>query len=115
MSLPLTRRIARAALIVAAGAAAGVGAAGSAGAAPQLPASPNLGGLTAADGLTGDAVGNVAQGVTETAGGTGKVVPSADKTVKKTAPVVEELPTKPLTQGGVPAARTLPAQDLRLG
>ncbi|MDI5903599.1 ATP-binding protein, partial [Streptomyces sp. 12257] len=34
MSLPLTRRIARAALLVAAGAAAGVGAAGAASAAP---------------------------------------------------------------------------------
>ncbi len=50
MSLPLTRRIARAALLIAAGAAAVVGAAGSASAAPAgLPATPNLGGLTALD------------------------------------------------------------------
>ena len=37
MSLPLTRRIARAALLVAAGAAPVVGAAGAASAAPELP------------------------------------------------------------------------------
>lgn len=43
MSLPLTRRIARAALLVAAGAAAGVGAAGSASAA-ELPATPTSAG-----------------------------------------------------------------------
>ncbi|MGW4022218.1 ATP-binding protein, partial [Streptomyces sp. NPDC005009] len=49
MSLPLTRRIARAALLVAAGAAAGVGAAGSASAAPEQPAAPNHRGLTAED------------------------------------------------------------------
>ena len=52
MSLPLTRRIARAALLVAAGAAAGVGAAGSASAAAELPATPNLGGVTA--GMSGE-------------------------------------------------------------
>ncbi|GAA3834069.1 ATP-binding protein [Streptomyces phyllanthi] len=50
MSLPLTRRIARAALLTAAGAASVVGAAGSASAAPDLPATPNLGGLAALDG-----------------------------------------------------------------
>ncbi|MDH2392936.1 ATP-binding protein [Streptomyces sp. HNM0663] len=55
MSLPLTRRIARAALLVAAGAAPVVGAAGSASAleAPQLPA----GGLTALD--AGSAAGTL--------------------------------------------------------
>ncbi|WP_405553051.1 ATP-binding protein [Streptomyces sp. NBC_01171] len=52
MSLPLTRRIARAALLVAAGAAAGVGAAGTAGAATNQPAVPDLGGLSKLDGAT---------------------------------------------------------------
>ncbi len=100
MSLPLTRRIARAALLVAAGAAAGVGAAGSASAAPELPATPNLGGLTALDGANvGNTVDAAAQNVTETAGDTGgkavkKTVPAAGKTggslVKKTTPVAQK-------------------------
>ncbi|MDT0398182.1 MULTISPECIES: hypothetical protein [Streptomyces] len=77
MSLPLTRRIARAALLVAAGAAAGVGAAGTASAAPELPAAPNLGGVTALD---GSAVDDVAQST----GAASKVAP-VGKTVKKTA------------------------------
>lgn len=72
MSLPLTRRIARAALLVAAGAAAGVGAAGSASAAPSLPAAPNLGGLTALDAASvGTTVDGAAQNVTGLAGETG--------------------------------------------
>jgi len=75
MSLPLTRRIARAALLVAAGAAAGVGAAGSASAAPTLPVSPDLGGLTALDGArVGDTVDSAAQHVTGAAGDTGSKV-----------------------------------------
>ncbi len=96
MSLPLTRRIARAALLVAAGAAAGVGAAGSASAAPELPTAPNLGGLTALDGANvGDSVDGAAQKLTGTAGDTGgkavtKAVPTVGKTggkaVKKAAP-----------------------------
>ncbi|GAA2282233.1 hypothetical protein GCM10010415_59280 [Streptomyces atrovirens] len=85
MSLPLTRRIARAALLVAAGAAAGVGAAGSASAAPELPAAPNLGGLTAVDGAAGDTVDNVTQDVAKTTGDADKVAPGAGKTVKKAA------------------------------
>ena len=80
MSLPLTRRIARAALIVAAGAAAGVGAAGSASAAPQLPAAPNLG-LSALDGATGGTVDNVAKGVSKTTPNTDEVTPAAGTTV----------------------------------
>ncbi|MFJ6981986.1 MULTISPECIES: ATP-binding protein [unclassified Streptomyces] len=73
MSLPLTRRIARAALLVAAGAAAGVGAAGAASAAPStLPATPNLGGLTALDGASvGNTLDGAAQSVTGTAGEAG--------------------------------------------
>ena len=101
MSLPLTRRIARAALLVAAGAAAGVGAAGAASAAPaQLPAAPDLGGLTALDGAhAGNTVDGAAQKLAGTAGKTGgktveKAVPSAGKTggkaVKKAAPVAQK-------------------------
>ncbi len=99
MSLPLTRRIARAALLVAAGAAAGVGAAGSASAAPSLPATPNLGGLTALDGANvGNTADGAAQTVTGAVGHTGgkaveSAVPAAGKTggkaVKKVAPVVQ--------------------------
>jgi len=82
MSLPLTRRIARAALLVAAGAAAGVGAAGSASAATNaLPATPNLGGLTALDGANvGNTVDGATQNVTKVAGTTG------GKTVEKAVP-----------------------------
>lgn len=90
MSLPLTRRIARAALLVAAGAAPVVGAAGSA-SAVELPATSNLGGLTALDGAhVGNTVDGAAQNATGLAGDTGgkavkKVVPAAGKAVGKGA------------------------------
>ncbi|MGW2419844.1 ATP-binding protein [Streptomyces sp. NPDC001709] len=101
MSLPLTRRIARAALLVAAGAAAGVGAAGSAGAATNLPvATPNTGGLTAPDTANvGGTVEGAAQNATSLAAATGgkavgQTLPGAAKTgtnaVKKTAPVAQK-------------------------
>ncbi|MEU2282870.1 ATP-binding protein [Streptomyces sp. NPDC013178] len=95
MSLPLSRRIARAALLVAAGAAAGVGAAGSASAAPALPTTPDLGGVTAADGTNvGDTVDTVKQAVPtvdktgdkavkQTAGAAGGVLRDAESTAKK--------------------------------
>ncbi|MFE0387994.1 ATP-binding protein [Streptomyces bungoensis] len=99
MSLPLTRRIARAALIVAAGAAAGVGAAGSAGAATNLPATPNVGGLSALDGAqVGSTVDGAAQSATGLAGEAGgkvvkQAVPAAGKAggsaVKKAAPAAQ--------------------------
>ncbi|GGW32465.1 ATP-binding protein [Streptomyces lucensis JCM 4490] len=100
MSLPLTRRIARAALLVAAGAAAGVGAAGSAGAA-NLPAStPNVGGLTALDGAhVGNTVDGAAQSTTSLAGDAGsrvvdQAVPAAGKAgggaVKKATPAAQK-------------------------
>ncbi|MEU3093465.1 ATP-binding protein [Streptomyces sp. NPDC006967] len=114
MSLPLTRRIARAALIVAAGAAAGVGAAGSASAAPQLPAAPNLG-LSALDGATGGTVDNVAKGVGKTTPNTDEVTPAAGTTVKKAVPVVKQLPTDSLAKGGVPGGKNLPVQGLPIG
>ncbi|MFB6988560.1 ATP-binding protein [Streptomyces sp. NPDC056304] len=88
MSLPLTRRIARAALLIAAGAAPVVGAAGSAGAA-ALPQTPELGGLTTVDGTgLGKTVDGTSQQGTKAAGETGgKIVgttlPAAGKTVGK--------------------------------
>lgn len=101
MSLPLTRRIARAALLVAAGAAAGVGAAGSASAAPStLPATPNLGGLTALDATsvatTADGATQHVTGLAGEAGGKAveQAVPAAGKTggkaVKKAAPAAQK-------------------------
>ncbi|MEU3206991.1 hypothetical protein ABZ702_24600, partial [Streptomyces cyaneofuscatus] len=71
MSLPLTRRIARTALLIAAGAAPVVGAAGAASAA-ELPQTPDLGGLTALDGAgLGNTVDSAAQQGTQAAGDTG--------------------------------------------
>ncbi|MFG2023931.1 ATP-binding protein [Streptomyces sp. NPDC048825] len=107
MSLPLTRRIARTALLVAAGAAAGVGAAGSASAAPQLPAAPDLGGMSALDN-TGTTVDGATQTTTDVASDAGnnkavkQAVPAASKTggkavkttgkaVKQTAPVAQRV------------------------
>ncbi|MGW6157958.1 ATP-binding protein [Streptomyces sp. NPDC055144] len=82
MSLPLTRRIARAALLIAAGAAPVVGAAGSA-SAVDLPATPNVGGLTALDGANvGNTVDGAAKNVSGLAGDTGS------KAVKKAVPTV---------------------------
>ncbi|MEE1756391.1 ATP-binding protein [Streptomyces sp. SP18CS02] len=89
MSLPLTRRIARAALLIAAGAAPVVGAAGSA-SAVDLPRSTDLGGVSALDtGAAGDTVGGASENVTGAVGDTGgttvkKAVPAAGQTVGKT-------------------------------
>ncbi|MEU0065704.1 ATP-binding protein, partial [Streptomyces albidoflavus] len=71
MSLPLSRRIARAALLVAAAAAPVAGAAGAANAA-ELPVGSNLSGLTALDGEgLGNTLDGAAQGATGAAGKTG--------------------------------------------
>ncbi|MER7695094.1 MULTISPECIES: ATP-binding protein [unclassified Streptomyces] len=92
MSLPLTRRIARAALLIAAGAAPVVGAAGAASAA-ELPQSPDLGGLTTLDGAgLGGAVDGAAQQGTRAAGDTGgrivgTAIPAAGETVGESAAV----------------------------
>ncbi|WP_406838766.1 ATP-binding protein [Streptomyces sp. AHU1] len=94
MSLPLTRRIARVVLLVAAGAAPVVGAAGSACAA-DLPAAPGLGGVTALDGAN---VGGTAQHVTGIAGKAG------GDTVEKALPGVGKAGTK-ATKKAAPAAR----------
>ncbi|MFE9772782.1 ATP-binding protein [Streptomyces sp. NPDC005931] len=113
MSLPLTRRIARTALLVAAGAAAGIGAAGSAAAAAELPATPNLGAPTALDGAAGDPAGSVTRTVNQTAADADKVVPGTHRTLQQTSPTVKKLPVESLTEGGSPA-RTLPVEDLPL-
>lgn len=92
MSLPLTRRIARAALLIAAGAAPVVGAAGAAGAA-GLPQTPDLGGVTSLDGAgLGSTLDGASQQGTQAAGDTGgrivgTAVPAAGKTVGKTGSV----------------------------
>ncbi|WP_128379601.1 ATP-binding protein [Streptomyces cavernae] len=103
MSLPLTRRIARAALLIAAGAAPVVGAAGSAHAA-ALPAAPELGGLTAVDGAD---VGDKVDGATKSVTGLtdGKAVPSAEKVRGDVA--------DSLDKGGVPSS--LPKKGLPIG
>ncbi|MGW1895703.1 hypothetical protein ACWCP6_36475, partial [Streptomyces sp. NPDC002004] len=99
MSLPLTRRIARVALLLAAGAAPVVGAAGSASAA-ELPATPDLGGLSAVDGAhVGSTVDGAARSVTSTAGDTGaktvkKAVPAAGKAAGKAAKTVTPVAQK---------------------
>ncbi|WP_329194834.1 ATP-binding protein [Streptomyces sp. NBC_01435] len=132
MSLPLTRRIARAALLIAAGAAPVVGAAGVAGAA-QLPQAPELGGLTSVDGAgLGKTVDSASQQGTQVAGETGgKIVgtalPAATKTVGKAG--AEAAPTVQKTAGsaagsagqvlgeaaGAATKSSLPTQGLPLG
>ncbi|MFD7867824.1 ATP-binding protein [Streptomyces sp. NPDC057682] len=80
MSLPLTRRIARTALLLAAGAAPVVGAAGAAGAAELAP---DLGGLTSVEGAgLGQAVNGAAGDVAGPAGA--KVVDTALPVAGKT-------------------------------
>lgn len=123
MSLPLTRRIARTALLLAAGAAAGVGAAGAASAAPELPATPNLGGLTALDGVSvGNTVDGAAQHVAGVAGDTGgKVVKQATPTARKAAGDAAGSAggllggaTNTAAKGGLPTP-SLPVSGLPLG
>ncbi|WP_137993518.1 ATP-binding protein [Streptomyces vilmorinianum] len=86
MSLPLTRRIARAALLVAAGATPVVGAAGSASAMDHsLAPTGALSGLTAVDSASlGNTVDGASQATTDVVGKTGgKSVDKAGKTVGK--------------------------------
>ncbi|GGU42175.1 hypothetical protein GCM10010211_01630 [Streptomyces albospinus] len=99
MSLPVTRRIARAALLVAAGAAPVVAAAGSA-SAVNLPAQANeMGGLTTLDSAnTGKTVDRTAQAGVGMANATGSeasrtLAPALARTL---SPVVGE--AAPLTQ-----------------
>ncbi|GAA2725849.1 MULTISPECIES: ATP-binding protein [Streptomyces] len=134
MSLPLTRRIARVALLVAAGAAPVVGAAGSASAADLVKAPDALGGLSSVDSAnlgnnldsTSHQAGSVAQGVgakavhttTSTVGkATKEHVPAAQKAVGQVAggagKAVGET-AKGVTKTGLPT-QGLPTQGLPLG
>lgn len=98
MSLPLTRRIARTALLIAAGAAPVVGAAGAAGAA-GLPQTADLGGLTSVEGSgLGKTVEGAAKPVSDTAGETG------GKVVGTTLPVAGKAVTDLGSKAG-PAAQ----------
>ncbi|MGP3972934.1 ATP-binding protein [Streptomyces sp. 8N114] len=87
MSNPLTRRIARTALLTAAGAATVVGAAGTA-SAVETPASP-VGGISNLDGEgVGNALDKTARDTTSVAGETGgdavkQAVPTVGRTVGK--------------------------------
>ncbi|WSV68097.1 ATP-binding protein [Streptomyces sp. NBC_01012] len=109
MSLPLTRRIARAALLIAA-AAPVVGAAGAAGAA-GLPQTPALGGLTQLDGAglssTLDSTSKQGSQVANETGGkvVGTALPAAGQTLEKAGTLADgeltddTLPTKGLPLG----------------
>ncbi|WP_327115026.1 ATP-binding protein [Streptomyces sp. NBC_01341] len=112
MSLPLTRRIARAALLIAA-AAPVVGAAGAASAA-GLPQTPALGGLTSLDGAglssTLDSTSKQGSEVANDTGGkvVGTTLPAAGKSLQQAGSVAEgelsgdTLPTKSLPTKGLP-------------
>ncbi|MFI8825857.1 ATP-binding protein [Streptomyces sp. NPDC053431] len=118
MSLPLTRRIARAALLVAAGAAPVVGAAGSASALDHsIVPTGGLSGLTALDsaaaGSTVDTASQTATGVVGETGSkaVGTAAPAAGKTlgtVGETAGAATESAEAPT--GG--AVGSLPTGDL---
>ncbi|MFJ8765380.1 ATP-binding protein [Streptomyces clavifer] len=108
MSLTLTRRIARAALLIAAGAAPVVGAAGVAGAA-VLPQTPALGGLTSLDsaGTTLDSTAKQGSEVANKTGGklVGTTLPVAGKaagSVTDGSLASGGLPTKGLPTGSLP-------------
>ena len=96
MSNPLTRRIARTALLTAAGAATVVGAAGAA-SAVELPASP-VGGINNLVGEgVGDALDQTARNTTTVAGETSgkaveQAVPTADRAVGKAGKTVAPTP-----------------------
>ncbi|MEU5398521.1 ATP-binding protein [Streptomyces sp. NPDC005963] len=98
MSLPLTRRIARAALLIAAGTVPVVGAAGSASAVELQQANP-LGGLTAPDaGALNGVVDGAAQKTSELADSTG------NDTVKETVPAATETVSQ-VGKAATPAAQ----------
>lgn len=116
MSLPLTRRIARTALLIAAGAAPVVGAAGAAGAA-EPPQAPELGGLTSVD---SDGLGKTVDGVSKQGAETGgKVVgttlPVASKTLGETAGKAAPVVGKAAAGGATGSLGGLPTQGLPIG
>jgi hypothetical protein len=118
MSLPLSRRIARAALLVAAGAAPVVGAAGSASAVDLPTAAPSLSGLTALDAgavesATPAAESAVAPVVGHTQGAVGKAAGSAKGLPGADLPAAD-LPGANLPAADLPEAQ-LPGTELPLG
>src|ERR1044072_3000543 len=97
MSLPLTRRIARTALLVAASAAPVVGAAGAASAVdPALPHTPKLGGLSAVD---PPPVGELAAPASQQAGRTVKEILPAKAAPAQAAPAKPATAAKPAAEG----------------
>ncbi|MFG2328836.1 ATP-binding protein [Streptomyces sp. NPDC048604] len=115
MSLPLSRRIARAALLVAAGAAPVIGAAGVAGAA-ELPGAGGLAGLTQLDpssaastvGGATDAAAPLAQEATgDAAGGAGELVGGAQDKLPTDSLPTDKLPTGGLPTGSLPGGGLL--------
>ncbi|MFD5506418.1 ATP-binding protein [Streptomyces sp. NPDC059761] len=119
MSLPLTRRIARTALLLAAGAAPVVGAAGAASAA-DLGSVPQLGPLTSpvasdATGPAGDVVGTGEAAATTATDTAAKAVPGAPAEITDTATgLLGGLPAKGLPAKGLPTGN-LPTGDLPTG
>lgn len=108
MSLPLTRRIARTALLVAASAAPVVGAADAASAVdPALPHAPKLGGLSALD---PSSVGELADSASQQAGRTVKDILPAKAAPAQTAPA-QTAPAKPATEGKSVPAKSAPAKS----
>ncbi len=134
MSLPLTRRIARVALLVAAGAAPVVGAAGSASAADLVKAPDALGSLSSVDSAsvtnsadaTSHQVGSMATGVgtkavhttTNTVSKAGKdQVPAVQKAAGQVAGGAGQAlgqTAHDVTKGGLPT-QALPTKGLPLG
>ncbi|MER7518655.1 ATP-binding protein [Streptomyces sp. NPDC126499] len=127
MSLPLTRRIARAALLVAAGAAPVVGAAGSASALDHsLAPAGGLPGLSALDTTAADSTLDTATGVVGETGG--KAAPAAQQlasdpagaaadTLGQTAGAAAESAEAPASDalGGLPDTGALPGAGLMGG
>ncbi|HEY9440164.1 MAG TPA: ATP-binding protein [Streptomyces sp.] len=120
MSLPLTRRIARTALLIAAGAAPVVAAAGTAGAA-GLPQTPALGSVTSLDGAnvshTLDSTAKKGAGTANETGGkvVGTALPAAGHTLKKAGTVAHgELGEDTLSSNSL-SSNTLPTKGLPLG
>ncbi|MBU7599221.1 ATP-binding protein [Streptomyces sp. P38-E01] len=95
--MSFTRRIAKSALLTAAGAASVVGAAAGSAQAVDLPKTPDLGGVSNLDGA--------AQGVTDLAGETG-----ADL-VNTTLPAEAGAPVDSLTRSGAPAVEATDVLD----
>ncbi|MEV0776193.1 ATP-binding protein [Streptomyces sp. NPDC050433] len=112
MSLPLTRRIARAALLIAAGAAPVVGAAGSANAA-ALPQATDLGSVSQLDGAAlGDTLDSGARQATGLAGEVGAEtvatsVPAAGETLGDVAKAATPVAQRAAGEAAGGAGQTL--------